>query len=83
MSILTPLRTAAAKRRALKQSDKGAEFIEYGAVILLVAAIAAAVLALGIGDTIVNWIESALNSIAGDSGVEITDTPASADPSPN
>ncbi|GAA2003094.1 hypothetical protein GCM10009799_32770 [Nocardiopsis rhodophaea] len=51
------------QRRNLKKSDKGAGFIEYGAILLLIAAIAGAVWALDVKGTVSGWIDDSLTEI--------------------
>lgn len=51
------------RSRKRNNSDKGAGFVEYGAIILLVAAIATAVLTLDLGNTISTWITDAFGKI--------------------
>ncbi|MFC3998398.1 polymorphic toxin-type HINT domain-containing protein [Nocardiopsis sediminis] len=58
--------------RRIHDPERGAGFVEYGAVILLVAAIAAVVLTAGIPGRVNGLIEGALDSVSaeGDDGVE-------------
>ncbi|MDA2811142.1 hypothetical protein O4J56_10885 [Nocardiopsis sp. RSe5-2] len=67
LDLRTKMNDFVAKRRA-KKEDKGAGFMEYGAIILLVAAIATAVLGLGLDDTIKGWFKDSVDEIEKEAG---------------
>ncbi|MBC9717638.1 hypothetical protein H9Y04_34415 [Streptomyces sp. TRM66268-LWL] len=48
-----------------EQRDEGAGFVEYAGLLVLIAAIVAAVMGLGLDDTISNAIDEAVNEITG------------------
>ncbi|MFC3998232.1 polymorphic toxin-type HINT domain-containing protein [Nocardiopsis sediminis] len=52
--------------RKIHDPERGANFVEYGAVILLVAAIASVVLSAGIPGRVTGLIDNALNSVDGE-----------------
>ncbi|MFC4560699.1 hypothetical protein ACFO4E_02385 [Nocardiopsis mangrovi] len=65
-NLVEKIRAAMTDRKAFKKSvsDKGAGFVEYGAVILLVAAIAGVVLTqTGIPTRINGFIDQAITSV--------------------
>jgi len=70
---LTSLRTKTsdfiAKRRENKK-DQGASIIEYGALVLLVAAIIAAVFGFGIDDKVEAMFKGGFDSISEETGVD-------------
>ena len=52
-----------------RESDKGAGFVEYGALIIFVGVVAALLLSSGVADTIVQGIDSAIrDALGGGSG---------------
>ncbi|MFC3995320.1 C2 family cysteine protease [Nocardiopsis sediminis] len=71
-----PRRAVAAGRRrrrpCLSLGDRGAGFAEYGAVILLVAGVAAVVFTTGIGDRVAGFINAALCDVS-QSAIESAD----------
>ncbi|MFC3995327.1 hypothetical protein ACFOVU_05350 [Nocardiopsis sediminis] len=76
-SLFEKIRAAVNNRKAFTKSDNG-NFVEYGAVILLVAAIAAVVLTqTGIPTRINGFIDQAITSVqtAGQPEPEPTETP--------
>ncbi|MFC3996534.1 polymorphic toxin-type HINT domain-containing protein [Nocardiopsis sediminis] len=56
--------------RRIHDPERGASFVEYGAVILLVAAIASIVLSSGIPGRVNGLVEDGLNSISGDGNTD-------------
>ncbi|MFW5419762.1 hypothetical protein J0910_24390 [Nocardiopsis sp. CNT-189] len=69
VSLRTKTSDFIAKRRENKK-DRGAGFIEYGAIVLLIAAIVGAVFGFGIDDRVKAMFESGFDSISKDTGVE-------------
>ncbi|MFC4560692.1 C2 family cysteine protease [Nocardiopsis mangrovi] len=81
-----PPPSAQRSRRRPRFGDRGAGFAEYGAVILLVAGIAAVVFATGIGDRVAGFITTALcevSSAASDQEDCAADTVADGDGPPD
>jgi len=72
VSLRTKTSDFIAKRRENK-ADRGAGFIEYGAIVLLIAAIVGAVFGFGIDDKVKSMFQSGFDSISEDTGVEFQD----------
>lgn len=53
-----------------RKSDQGASIIEYAAVIILVAAVAAAVFAIGIPDRVSQGVQTSITEILSGGGSE-------------
>ncbi|WP_157515992.1 polymorphic toxin-type HINT domain-containing protein [Nocardiopsis trehalosi] len=70
--------------RRIHDPDRGANMVEYGAVILLVAAILAAVVGTGIDQRVSGLIEDAVGSVAGgpEEAGPSDDAPADQEPAP-
>ncbi|WP_017536888.1 hypothetical protein [Nocardiopsis halophila] len=73
-NLRTKLDGFMAKRREGKK-DKGAGFIEYGAIILLVAAIAAAVWQFDLGARVTGLFESGIQQVEDTTGAGSEETP--------
>ena len=68
VSLRTKTSDFIAKRRENKK-DRGAGFVEYGAIILLIAAIVAAVFALDIEDKVSGLFEKGIEKVEKETGV--------------
>ncbi len=67
-SRLAAVRLAAGARRAadrLANEQRGQDLIEYGGILILIAAIIAALFAIGIPGDIKTFVSSAVNNIIG------------------
>src|SRR5690606_4153449 len=72
VSLRTKTSDFIAKRRENK-ADRGAGFIEYGEIVLLIAAIVGTVFGFGIDDKVKSMFQSGFDSISEDTGVEFQD----------
>ncbi|GAA3754703.1 Flp pilus assembly pilin Flp [Spinactinospora alkalitolerans] len=81
-SMVTKMRDGLAARRSARRRDRGAGFVEYAAVILLVAAIAGVVIGTDnpVGEAIKTGITNAVNQVFTNSNAQNPDAPA---PSPS
>ena len=71
-SRLLAARLGAGSRRTaerLHREQRGQDLIEYGGILILVAAIITALLATGIVGDVANFVKSAVNGIIGSSAV--------------
>ena len=71
-SQLAAVKFASGSRRAaerLRREQRGQDLIEYGGILILVAAIIAALFATGIVGDISSYVKSAVNNIIGSSAV--------------
>ncbi|WP_017594060.1 hypothetical protein [Nocardiopsis potens] len=69
VSLRTKTSDFIAKRRENKK-DRGATFIEYGALVLLVAAVVAAVFGFGLKDKVVAMFDSGFQKISESTDVD-------------
>jgi Flp pilus assembly pilin Flp len=72
-SRLAALKVASGSRRAaerLRREQTGQDLIEYGGILILVAAIIAALLATGIVSDVGTFVKSAVNNIIGSSAAQ-------------
>lgn len=71
-SRLAAVKFASGSRRAaerLRHEQRGQDLIEYGGILILVAAIIAALLATGIVGDVATFVKTAVNNIVGNSAV--------------
>ena len=69
---MAALKVASGSRRAaerLRREQSGQDLIEYGGILILVAAIITALLASGIVGDVATFVKSAVNGIVGSSAV--------------
>ena len=65
--------------KAAHQKDRGAGFVEYGALIIFVGVVAALLISSGVADTIVQGINSAINRALSPAGGESGGSSSSSD----
>jgi Flp pilus assembly pilin Flp len=66
--LLLKLRRAVAERTPPRYDDRGAGFVEYAGLLLLIATVVSAVMLLGLDNQIGNFIQDQVNAVFNSDG---------------